>query len=228
MNEYGLTVKNILESLPCVLANDEHMAALAEGIARVLAIQDEEIRKISIYPHLDDAPEDLCDILAGDFDVQWYSYNQTPEVKRNQIRSTFRIHKRLGTAAAVKELVQSVFGHGEVLEWFDYGGRPYHFCIQTDAALYEDTYEYIYNLIRLVKSVRSRLDAVQILRHTELAVHAGIGQYMVYQPPAVMDGYRIARDTTAEVHAGISPDMIYRPAAILEMEGGRAYATAYE
>lgn len=220
MNEYGLTGKNILESLPCVLANDERMAALAEGIARLLAAQDEEIEKISIYPHLDDAPEDLCDILAGDFDVQWYSYNQTPEVKRNQIRSTFRIHKKLGTAAAVKELVQSVFGHGEVVEWFDYGGGPYHFCIQTDAALSEDTYEYIYSMIRLVKSVRSRLDAVQILRNTDLDVHAGIGQYRVYRPPAVMDGYHIVRETTVHVLVGTSPDMTYRPAAIMEMEGG--------
>lgn len=213
MNEHGLTVKNLLASLPCVLADDESIAALAEGVARILAGQDEEIENISIYPHLGDIPEALCDILAKDFDVGWYSYDYTPEVKREQIRSTFRIHKKLGTAAAVKELVKSVFGEGEVLEWFDYGGEPYHFRIQTDTALNEDTYTYIYNMIRLVKSVRSRLDSVQILRNTEACIYAGVEQCMVYWPPAVMDGYAVSRGVEVKTFAGGAAGMVhYSPA----------------
>lgn len=223
MSDYGLTVKNILESLPCVLAEDENIVALAEGIAKILVRQIEEIEYISVYPHLDTASEEMCDILARDFDVGWYSYDYLPEIKRGQIRSTFRVHKKLGTVAAVKELVRTVFGQGEVTEWFDYGGEPYHFRIQTDTALNADTYNYIYNMIRLVKSVRSRLDSVQILRNTEAAIYAGTAQCMVYHPPAVTDGFCINRDLGTSVPAGASAAMVYRPAAIID--GGRINRT---
>lgn len=228
MNDYGLTVENILASLPCVLANDETITALAEGVARLLARQVREIEDISIYPRLDEASEALCDILARDFDVGWYSYDYPLEIKREQIKSTFRMHRKLGTAASVKELVRSVFGQGEVVEWFDYGGEPYHFRIQTDTALSAETYNYIYNMIRLVKSVRSRLDSVQIMRNTEAVMYGGTAQYMVYYPPAVMDGYSVARTTESCIFAGNSFGTIHHAPAIFETEGGRTYAAANE
>ena len=48
------------------------MLALATSIADVLAARPEEIRKIQIYTLIDELPEELLDILAYDFKVDWW------------------------------------------------------------------------------------------------------------------------------------------------------------
>ena len=72
MNDtHGLTVENLLRTLPDVLKNDESMAALAAAIAQVLSARPSEIRNLMIYPRIEELPEDLLDILAYDFKVDW-------------------------------------------------------------------------------------------------------------------------------------------------------------
>ena len=76
MNEqYGITVDNLLRTLPDVLKNDESMFAIATGIAEVLTLRLAEIDRIRIYTRIDELPEDLLDILAYDFKVDWWDVN---------------------------------------------------------------------------------------------------------------------------------------------------------
>lgn len=168
MNDHGITVKNLLDALPPVLANDESMKALAESIAGVLVQNDEAIDSISIYPNLDNASEALCDILAKDFDVTWYSYDYDLTQKRNIIKSSFNVHRHLGTAGAVNDLVSAAFKSGIVKEWFDYDGKPYHFKIvlqeDSDFVMTDDSINLFARLIENVKNVRSRLDDIEAHR----------------------------------------------------------------
>ena len=99
---HALTAENLLRALPEVLRNDESMAALAASVAQVLARRPEEIQRLAIYPRIDEIPEELLDILAYDFKVDWWDADYTLEEKRRTLKDSWRVHRMLGTKAAVE------------------------------------------------------------------------------------------------------------------------------
>lgn len=130
MNEsHGITKDNLLSSLPAVLAADENMKALAAAIAEALAGRVEEIGSLSIYAQIDRLPEELLDILAHDFKVDWYNASYDMDTKRELLLDSWRVHRILGTKRAVEIAVQDAFGGGKVQEWFEYSGEAYHFRV---------------------------------------------------------------------------------------------------
>ena len=82
MNNHGLTKQNLLASLPLVLQQDKSMMALADGIAELLSQRPDEIDHLRIYSAIDRLPEQILDILAYDFKVDWWDGNYSLEEKR--------------------------------------------------------------------------------------------------------------------------------------------------
>lgn len=68
----GLTAERMMDSFPLALQKDPKMVALAHSIANVLEQRLDEINLGQIYTRIDELPEDLLDILAKDFAVDWY------------------------------------------------------------------------------------------------------------------------------------------------------------
>lgn len=177
MSEYGLTAENLLASFPVALGRDTRLYALASAAAEVLAARVEEIGSVSLYANIDRLPEELLDILANDYKVDWYDYNYSLEVKRALIKDCIRVHRKLGTPAAVNWVIQSVFGNGGIEEWFEYGGEPHHFrvFVSNDSTFTSmDAYEKFLRLLSSVKRLSSWLDGLTV--ETDLgtaAVHIG-------------------------------------------------------
>ena len=90
---HALSAENILASLPAVLREDESMNALATAISGVLERRTEEIERAAIYARIDELPEELLDILARDFKVDWYDYDYTLEQKRRTLKDSFLVHR---------------------------------------------------------------------------------------------------------------------------------------
>ena len=130
---HGITKENLLASLPAVLANDDNMAALASAVAEVLAARVGEIERVSIYSQIDRLPNELLDILANDFKVDWWDANYTLEEKRRTLKDSWNVHRRLGTKAAVVLAISAIYPDTQVSEWWEYGGKPYHFKLLIDA-----------------------------------------------------------------------------------------------
>lgn len=178
MNDaYGLTAKNILQSLPTVLQNDPKMQAIASAVSKVLEQRADEIQSILIYPNLSNAQEGVLDILAKDFKVDWYNYDYSVEVKRNLILSSFNVHRHLGTRKAVLEGVQSVYPGALIEEWFEYGGDPYCFRILVNVVnpLIEIVDDDFSRAVDLYKSFRSHLDGVMYLSGCSIKVSCTSG-----------------------------------------------------
>ena len=127
--EYGLTRGNLLSTLPVVLQQDPSVLALAESIAGLLVMRPEEIDRLRIYPAIDALPENLLDILAYDFKVDWWDPEYSLEEKRRTLKTSWKVHKTLGTKAAVELALSAVYPGTEVEEWFEYGGEPHHFRV---------------------------------------------------------------------------------------------------
>lgn len=165
MNEnHGLTPENLLRTLPDALRNDESMAALAESIAGVLADRPGEIRNLLIYSRIDQLPEDLLDILAHDFKVDWWDADYTPEEKRRTLKDSWRVHRMLGTKAAVETAISAIYPDTEVKEWFEYSGEPFHFKLVINST-FEDVemekHQRVLERVAYYKNLRSVLDEVE-------------------------------------------------------------------
>ena len=127
--EYGLTAGNLMAALPEALRQDSSVLALAESVAGLLASRPEEIDRLRIYPAIDALPEDLLDILAYDFKVDWWDPEYSLDEKRWTLKTSWKVHKTLGTKAALEAAMSAVYPGTEVEEWFEYGGEPHHFRV---------------------------------------------------------------------------------------------------
>lgn len=183
--EHDVTAENLLKSLPSVMKGDSSIMALATSVADMLAARHDEIQSILIYADIDKLPEELLDILAYDFKVDWYRYDYLVDAKKALLKSSFSVHRHLGTKRAVEQVVQDYFGSGTVEEWFQYGGQPYHFKVNTDNPdLVNRNIQLFYDVLLIVKRQSAVLDAIEIGLY---------GNNMPYMGMAV-------RDATFEKH----------------------------
>lgn len=138
------------------------------------------------------------------------------DAKRDILKKTLMWYAHAGTPSAVSELVESVFGEGEVLEWFDYNGEPYRFKIKTNAMMTPNMSEEFSAIIRKVKNTRSHLETIEIERRVDQTILSGVGQTCVYKPAAVMDGYKVDRTATGEIFAVAAGFGVAKPAAVID------------
>lgn len=172
-SEYGLTKENLLAALPTVLQRDQSMVALATGLAEVLSARPAELEKLRIYPQIDTLDEELLDILAYDLKVDWYNYNYPVEAKRELLKSSWFVHRSLGTKGAVSSALSAIYPNSTVQEWFEYGGEPYYFRIVVDLTsgqIVELSHAEIVKTVDIYKSLRSRLEDDAIAYRTNCAI----------------------------------------------------------
>ena len=210
MNSHGLTRENLVATLPPALQKDPSAVALAEAMADLLARRPEEIEQLRIYPVIDRLDERLLDILAYDFKVDWWDADYSLEEKRRTLKDSWRVHKTLGTKAAVETAIRAIYPMTTVEEWFEYGGESYHFRLRintTDDSIQSEKQRRVLSRLDCYKNLRSHLDAVNYFMQSEPAsAEAGAlacGQYLrlgVDIPiPAEVSAPHIAAKPTAYV-----------------------------
>lgn len=128
----AFSAETLFEAFPLALKNDPKMVLLARVLALWFAKHLEEIPKEIVYKNIDTADEQLIDILAHDFHVEWYDYDLPLEAKREVLKRSFYVHRHLGTVAAVKVALSAIYPETLVEEWFQYGGDPYYFRVVVD------------------------------------------------------------------------------------------------
>ena len=132
-DEHVFSVENAMRQLPRVLNEDKRMHALAYAIAEAIASEFDLFDRELIYSRINVIPEDLLDILARDFKIDWYNFDYPVEAKRNVVKSSFYVHRHLGTVGAVRAAIRDLYPRSDVEEWFDYDGDPYCFRVVLEA-----------------------------------------------------------------------------------------------
>ncbi len=192
--------------LPEPLKNDSTMLALGVSVSDTLKENIRLARLDIIYPRIDELDELTLDILARDFHVDWYDDTYPIEAKRAIIKSSVRIHKRLGTKYAVVKAIGDIFPNSEVQEWFEYGGTHHRFRIILDLtnAKIPPHLSQIVKAAKFYKRLSAHLDAV------------------IYQMSAVINIstdtaiYRFHTGVTGKENAGVRP--------YINIKGGAANA----
>ena len=163
MNSHGLTRENLVATLPPALQKDPSAVALAEAMADLLARRRSEIEQLRIYPVIDQLDEQLLDILAYDFKVDWWDADYSLEEKRRTLKDSWRVHKMLGTKAAVETAIRAIYPRTTVQEWFEYGGEPYHFRLNINVSnetIASEKQRRVLERVNFYKSLRSHNDGV--------------------------------------------------------------------
>ena len=179
MSKYGPTKENMLLALPHVLRQDPNMLALADSIATVLSAQWDEIDLLRIYQRIDELDEDLLDILAYDFKVDWWDYNYSLDVKRQTLKDNWRVHRMLGTRAALELALSAIYPGARAEEWFEYGGTPYCFRLYIDASdadIGDAKHRRVLDRVNYWKNLRSHLEGIEYHKTIPTGnLYAGVG-----------------------------------------------------
>ena len=127
LHDFSLT-----DILPASLTSNPENGALVEAISEMLRYV---LGQTDILDPSNPIPEMLLDIIAKEEHLDYYDDRLSAEQKRALIRSSWSVHRKKGTPQAIEEVVSIILDKAKIVEWFEYGGDPYHFRIEIDGPL---------------------------------------------------------------------------------------------
>lgn len=151
-------------ALPPKIRNDPELKALGETIAQQLRSLAVKTKGCTLYSRIDELDEVVLDTLANDFKVDWYSPDYTLSEKRATIKNSFKVHKMLGTKAAIETALGDVYKGAKVEEWFDYGGKPYEFRVEVDVTFQDadvEKHKKVLERAEYYKNLRSHMSQIE-------------------------------------------------------------------
>lgn len=110
----------------------------------------------------------LVDELAWQFHCDYYDKSADINTKKAVVKQSIKIHQKKGTPQAVIDLLKTAFPSDTILyEWYQYGGKPYHFKIATSSLNGINMASFI-KALNSVKNARSYLDGIQLFERIEI------------------------------------------------------------
>lgn len=168
----------MISVLPPILSSEPDIAAISYAYKMAMSKIIDLSVTVSLYANIDQMDEDILDLMALEFRTQYYDENLPIEVKRRLVKNALGWYQKAGTPGAVRDLIQTVFGEGDIVEWFDYSDPPYTpgtFEIETGARITEELIAYFTNLIHRVKNARSHIRRITIARTVAMSERGGAG-----------------------------------------------------
>ncbi|MFX3635463.1 MAG: phage tail protein I [Candidatus Pristimantibacillus sp.] len=165
---------HLLDLLPQSIKHDANIIACADALDQQLKAITSNIPKLAILSNVKGLSSEWLDALAWQWSAPFYDQSLLIEQKKELVTNALAWHKRRGTPSAVEELVATIFGSGEVIEWWEYGGQPGCFKVKTSdpSATTEKASQFL-AAINSVKNVRSWLETVEITTGDEMQVYIG-------------------------------------------------------
>ncbi|MBP2655900.1 MAG: phage tail protein [Firmicutes bacterium] len=164
-----------LDLVPLVLSGDSQVKAMSAGASPQLQEVSNAIVECIILARLDELDEDVVDLLAWQYHVDFYDDELTLTQKRALVETSIDTHRHKGTPYAVEKVVKAILDNAVVEEWFDYGGEPYYFRVVKIGGemIAPDQYVRLKKAINTVKNARSHLDGVSLSRSLSGTMYLG-------------------------------------------------------
>lgn len=166
----------LISLLPPCIKNNADVQAISYAYRMAMKNIFQYSRWVMLYANIDEIPDRILDLLALETRAQYYEESMKTEVKRDIIRKTIAWYVMGGTVYAVEEMARTVFGEGNVVEWYQFGGVPGEFYIETSEEFSPDIVRRFNEIIDKVKNKRAKLTKVEVKRrsrqNTYLAAHS--------------------------------------------------------
>lgn len=130
--------------------------------------------QLKVWCDIDNMDIKKLDFFAAESRTLYYEKDLPEETKRNLLKNSLKMQYVLGTREAVDDMINTVFGDGKSVMWYEYSGCPYHFKIITKAALTPDMLQKFSNVINKAKNLRSLLDTIEVQRFGHKDIFYGI------------------------------------------------------
>lgn len=164
----------LIDLLPANLKKDKDMIAATKSIDNNFFNLIKNINSVFVFPNIDKLKEEILDALAIELHVDFYDATLEYERKVQLVQNSIKWHRQKGTPGAVQELIESLFGDGEIVEWFDYDGEPFFFkIVTTNTQLTSTKVNEFTRALESVKNVRSHLEKVEISMSETIQNHTG-------------------------------------------------------
>jgi len=174
------------------MRDDEANIAFSKAVNKLIREPGSRTKLLRVWDQIDNLDHADLDELAWELDVTWYDSTAPLHVKRELIRNADKVHARMGTKWAVRQVVQDYMGSCELEEWFEYGGDPYCFRIKiTDSTGDEydlDALNKLKNNVLRVKNTRSHIDEFSFKAVADIQSRRHHGNALSFSPRFVFGG----------------------------------------
>lgn len=178
----GMKLSNLdfIRLLPAFMREDAAVRGLSAGIDSIVPALSESVGRLTTWDKIDELTEAELDELAWELNILWYDKAAGIDAKREIVKNSDEVYRRLGTKWAVENVIASYFGEGFIKEWFDYQGEPGHFRVySTNPTLTNERLLEFMNLLNKVKRASSHLDGIFITLTGEMKLAAGMAVHEV-------------------------------------------------
>ena len=188
--------------------------ALKQQTGKLLDAADEA----KVAGDISKLPDEVLDLLAIEFRTMYYDESYDRETREELVKNALKWHCTAGTKAAVEELVQTVFGEGKIIEWFEFTDTddpvPGEFDITTRAEFTPQALEEFKRIISRVKNVSSHLRRLYTSREVDMDRYSGVNAHNILIMPPIYCVSYISGTTEGRHKAGASA----APAYIIQQE----------
>lgn len=164
--------------LPRFMQGDKTNKGIADGVNKVVKRLEATIGTLSTWDSIDNLNEEELDELAWELNIDWYQTSADIEIKRQLIKDSEKMSKKLGTKWAVERIINTYFGDGYIAEWFEYEGAPGHFKVfSANPTITNENLQEFLNILGKVKRASSHLDGITISLTGQMKLHAGVAYH---------------------------------------------------
>ena len=165
--------------LPAFMRDDGAVLGLALALDEIVPQLEGSIQTLSTWNSIDLLSEEELDDLAWELNILWYDVGANIDIKRDLVKNSDLVYRRLGTKWAAENVIKSYFGDGYITEWFEYGGLPGRFRVYTtEPSVTEERFGEFMNMLSKIKRASAKLDGIFITLTGRMYLHAGVGIHM--------------------------------------------------
>lgn len=157
--------------MPSSLTRDSNVLAVSRSLDTELQRVTQAGREALIMMRLDELDEQVVDMLAWQYHVDFYELADSLEVKRELVRNSLSWHMKKGTRYAVLKALEMLGIEAEYHNWYEFGGEPYTFTIS--ATVKPEYYEHSEHE-KLIENIKRAVNDSKAARSTMIRLDTHI------------------------------------------------------
>lgn len=194
----------LIEGLPPAVADEPWVRIMDKVYRERHQHEMGAAERIHIYTLIDSQPEEILDVLAVQFKVDWYDSNYPLEAKRSIIKTALEVRRYYGTDWATLKAISAIYPRSEIEQWYDYGGTPGHFRVicSVDGALIPVKRREIRRSVNIYKRMTAHLDSLYLQVQAGIEIECEFSS-LVYRVPYASETMYAGTWPRTTTHAGI-------------------------
>lgn len=155
---------DFIKLLPLFMKTDSANIGLSKAVNMITENLAEKGALCSTWDKVDRMSGSELDLLAEELNISWYDKSAALDIKRKIVKDSDIVHSKLGTNWAALRVIETYFGEGRIVDWYEYDGEPYHFKVQTiNQSILNTKAEAFMRILNAVKRKSAVLDSIELI-----------------------------------------------------------------